>query len=149
MAFRPGVDRGEKNLLKHFQLPEEDAVRVREDVLRTTVEEIFRKVGLSEEDAVLGADVLVYADLRGVDTHGVSNMLRSYVAGYNEGRVNPRPNWKVIHETDSTASVDGDGGLGNIIAPKVMDYAIEKAQKSGSCGIAIRNSGHAGRRPSI
>ncbi len=138
------MDRGEKKLLKHFQLPEKDAIRVRHDVLRTTVEEIFRKVGLSDEDAVLGADVLLYADLRGVDTHGVSNMLRYYVAAYNDGRMNPRPNWKVIHETDSTASVDGDGGLGNIIAPKVMDYAIEKAQKSGSCGIAIRNSGHAG-----
>ena len=49
------MDRGEKKLLKHFQVPEEDAVRVRHDTLRTTVEEIFRKVGLSEDDAVLGA----------------------------------------------------------------------------------------------
>ncbi len=55
-------------MLKQFLVPERDAIRVRHDVLRTTVEEIFLKVGLSDEDAVLGADVLLYADLRGVDT---------------------------------------------------------------------------------
>jgi LDH2 family malate/lactate/ureidoglycolate dehydrogenase len=112
--------------------------------LRTTVQQLFRKVGLNDEDAVLGADVLLYSDLRGNDTHGVSNMLRSYLRGYNEGTTNTTPVWKVVHETASTAVVDGDGGLGNIIAPKVMQYAIEKAAKSGSCGIVIKNSGHAG-----
>ena len=89
-------------MLKHFQVPEEDAVRVNHETLRATVEEIFRKVGLSEEDSVLGADVLVYADLRGVDTHGVSNMLRYYVAAYNDGRMNPRPLLDHIAAHDST-----------------------------------------------
>ena len=131
-------------MLERYKVPENDRVYVREEEMRPATEDIFRAMGLSDENAVLSADVLMTNDLRGVETHGVSNMLRYYVAAYNDGRMNPRPNWKVIHETDSTASVDGDGGLGNIIAPKVMDYAIEKAQKSGSCGIAIRNSGHAG-----
>ena len=55
-------------MLKHFQVPESESTRVKADNLRSTVEELFRKVGLSEKDAVLGANVLVYADLRGVDT---------------------------------------------------------------------------------
>lgn len=131
-------------MLKHFQVPEDIAVRVKPENLRSTVKQIFLKMGAPEKDADIAADVLLYADLRGVDTHGVSNMLRAYVRGYNEGQLNPRPNWKVIHETPSTATVDGDGGLGNVICPQVMELAIEKARKSGSCGIAIRNSGHAG-----
>ena len=131
-------------MLKHFQVAEEDAVRVQADDLRSTVEQIFLKMGEDEENARLGADVLLYADLRGIDTHGVSNMLRSYVAGYNEERLKPQPNWQIVHETPSTATVDADAGLGIIICPKVMELAIEKARKAGSCGIAIRNSGHAG-----
>ena len=71
-------------MLEQFKVKPEDAVRVKEGNLRSTVESIFRKMSLSEEDCVLGADVLVKADMRGVDTHGVSNMLRSYVSGYGQ-----------------------------------------------------------------
>lgn len=131
-------------MLKHFQVPESESTRVKADNLRSTVEELFRKVGLSEKDAVLGADVLVYADLRGVDTHGVSNMLRYYIKAYTDGTINPTPNFEIVHETPSTATIDADGALGNIVAPWAMELAIEKAQKVGSGGIAIRNSGHAG-----
>ncbi|MDP6550278.1 MAG: Ldh family oxidoreductase, partial [Dehalococcoidia bacterium] len=57
------------------------------------VASIFEKMGVGADDARLAADVLVVADLRGVDTHGVSNMLRSYMDGYQSGQINPRPNW--------------------------------------------------------
>jgi LDH2 family malate/lactate/ureidoglycolate dehydrogenase len=101
-------------------------------------------MNVPENDCARAADVLVKADLRGVETHGVSNMLRVYVNGYNGGTINPRPNWRVLRETPSTANIDSDGGLGIIITPKAMEIAIEKASKSGVGIVTIRNSGHLG-----
>ena len=69
-------------MLEHFKIPEHEAIRVSIDDLRSTTEEIFLKCGVSESDARLGADVLVFADSRGIDTHGVSNALRGYVRNY-------------------------------------------------------------------
>ncbi|MCH2313409.1 MAG: hypothetical protein MK411_05240, partial [SAR202 cluster bacterium] len=63
-------------MLEQFKVQPEDQVRVTEDNLRKTVEAVFSKMGLDGSDSALGADVLVKADMRGVDTHGVSNMLR-------------------------------------------------------------------------
>jgi len=62
-------------MLQQFKVRKEDAVLVKESNLRITVEAIFEKMGLEKEDCILGADVLVKADMRGVDTHGVSNTL--------------------------------------------------------------------------
>ena len=72
-------------MLERFKVPKEDVVRVPERSLRTTVEAVFEKMGVPSDEAAEGADVLVMADLRGVETHGVSNMLRYYVNQYNEG----------------------------------------------------------------
>ena len=80
-------------MLERFKVPKEDQVRVPHDSLQETVTAVFEKMGVEPDDAALGADVLVSTDLRGVETHGVSNMLRSYVQQYNEGSLNPRPNW--------------------------------------------------------
>ncbi|HBD35162.1 MAG TPA: malate dehydrogenase, partial [Cupriavidus sp.] len=84
--------------------------------------------GVPESEARLGADVLIFADESGIDTHGVSNMLRSYVSGYNAKTMNPDPQLKIVKETPSTATIDGDGGLGLMIAPKAMEIAISKAR---------------------
>ena len=131
-------------LLEQFKVQPEDQVRVSEENLRKTVESVFSKMGLSDSDARLGADVLVKADMRGVDTHGVSNMLRSYVTGYASGELNPHPNWNITRETPSTANIDGDGGLGIIVTPKAMDIAIEKAKDVGMGVVTIHNSRHLG-----
>ncbi|MBI4306369.1 MAG: Ldh family oxidoreductase [Chloroflexi bacterium] len=131
-------------LLEHFQVPDDIAVRVKPANLRSTIEQVFQKMGIPKEDAVTAADVLMFADLKGVDTHGVSNMLRAYVQGYNEKRLNPRPKMRIVKETETTAVVDGDGGLGIITCPQAMDIAIEKARKYGMGAVTIRNSGHAG-----
>ena len=93
-------------MLERFKVPLEDQVRVPHDSLRETVAAIFEKMGVVPEDAAEGADVLVTTDLRAVETHGVSNMLRSYVQGYNEGRLDPRPDWKIIRESPGTATID-------------------------------------------
>lgn len=131
-------------MLQQFRVNLDKAVLVQEDALRTTVASIFRKLGVPPEDALLGADVLVLADLRGVDSHGVSNMLRSYVEGYKSGQINPRPNWTIIRETPSTASIDSDRGLGTIIAPKGMEIAIQKAKAVGVGMVTIGNGRHLG-----
>ncbi len=127
-----------------FKVRDEDAVRVGADDLRRTVATILERVNVPAEDAALAADVLVTADVRGVDSHGVSNMLRDYVARYRDGRINPRPDWKVVRERASTATIDCDGGIGIIIGPKAMDIAVRKARQTGMGVVTMGNGRHMG-----
>ena len=131
-------------MLNRFKLKEKDFVRVPEGQLRKTVVSIFEKMGVPKDDCRLAADVLVTADLRGVESHGVSNMLRSYVKGYQDKVTNPNPRWSIVRESPSTASIDCDTGLGIIIAPKAMEIAIEKAKKVGMGMVTMRNGRHMG-----
>jgi LDH2 family malate/lactate/ureidoglycolate dehydrogenase len=131
-------------MLERFKVPKDLAVHVQEGPLRETVVRVFQKMGVPEADCHLGADVLVTADMRGVETHGVSNMLRSYVNGYKDGSINPEPVLHVLRETPSTANVDSDRGLGIIMTPKAMEMAIEKAKKVGIGMVTIRNGRHLG-----
>ena len=111
--------------------------------LRSFTEQIFIAIGCSETDARLAADVLISADLRGVDSHGVAR-LPGYVRLYDNGRINPQPNIRVVHETPSTAVVDGDRGLGLVVGPWAMQVAIQKARTAGTGWVAVRNSNHFG-----
>ncbi len=111
--------------------------------LRTFTEQIFIAIGCSETDAHLAADVLVSADLRGVDSHGVAR-LPGYVRLYDLGRINPQPQMRIVHETPSTAVVDGDRGLGLVVGPWAMQVAIDKARIAGTGWVAVRNSNHFG-----
>lgn len=121
-----------------------EEVKVTEAALRTAVAAIFEKLGVSPEDAAEGADVLVMSDLRGVDSHGVSNMFRTYVKGYQDGRLNPAPGWKMLRETAATAVVDAERRLGTIIGPRAMRLAVEKAKVCGVATVSVRNGGHFG-----
>ncbi|MDW7695054.1 Ldh family oxidoreductase [Flammeovirgaceae bacterium SG7u.111] len=105
--------------------------------------EVFMKMGCSEADASLAAGVLVSADLRGVDSHGVAR-LSGYVRLWENDRVNPNPDIKIVHETPSTAVIDGDAGLGLVVAPKAMQVAIDKAKNVGTGWVSVRNSNHFG-----
>lgn len=131
-------------MLERFKVKESEAIRVKEAPLRETVTQVFQKMGVSDDDSSRAADVLLKADLRGVETHGVSNMLRSYVNGYNEGSINPRASLKVLRETPATANVDSDRGLGVIMTPKAMEIAIDKARNVGMGVVTIRNGRHLG-----
>ncbi len=131
-------------MLEKFHVQAEDAIVVQEAPLRATVITIFEKVNVPREDAELAADALVTADLRNVDSHGVSNMLRSYVAQYNSGEINARPDWKIVRQTPATANIDCDMGLGIIVAPKAMDIAIEKARNVGVGMVTMSNGRHLG-----
>ena len=114
-----------------------------ENILRTFTESVFLKIGCSEDHAKLAADVLIKSDLRGIDSHGVAR-LSGYVRLWQKNRINPTPDIKIVHETPTTATVDGDAGLGLIVAPFAMKIAIEKAKIYGSGWVAIRNSNHFG-----
>ena len=125
-----------------FKLNEKDTVRVSEVPLRETVVSIFEKMGVPQEDCRLAADVLITADLRGVSSHGVSNILQRYIGFYKDGLVNPKPRWRILRESPATASIDSDGGLGIIIAPKAMEIAIEKARNVGVGMVTLGNGRH-------
>ena len=114
-----------------------------EATLRTFTEDIFKAIGCSDEHAVLAADVLLKSDLRGIDSHGVAR-LSGYVRLWEKQRINPKPNITIVHETATTATVDGDAGLGLVVAPFAMKIAIEKAEKYGSGWVSVRNSNHFG-----
>ena len=116
-------------MLQEFKVPEKDAARVRAEDLKGVVTAVFEKLNVPPEDAALGADVLVSADLRVVDSHGVSNMLRGYTNGYNEGRINARPNLKVLRDSPSATNLDCDGGLGVIVAPKAMEWPLPRLNR--------------------
>lgn len=111
--------------------------------VRDFANNVFLKMGCSAADAELATTVLVSADLRGIDSHGVARLI-GYVRLWEAGRINPTPNVRIVHETPSTGVVDGDAGLGLVVAPKAMEIAIEKAKNVGSGWISIKNSNHYG-----
>jgi len=104
---------------------------------------VFKKMNCSEDQARLATDVLLSADLRGIDSHGIAR-LSGYVRLWEVKRINSSPNIKIVHETPSTAVVDGDGGLGLVVAPKAMEIAIQKANQVGTGWVAVKNSNHFG-----
>eukprot|EP01118_Nematostelium_gracile_P004214 TRINITY_DN14942_c0_g1_i1.p1 TRINITY_DN14942_c0_g1~~TRINITY_DN14942_c0_g1_i1.p1 ORF type:complete len:369 (+),score=89.34 TRINITY_DN14942_c0_g1_i1:607-1713(+) len=104
---------------------------------------VFVKMGVPKEEAILASDVLSMSDLRGIDSHGVARM-STYYELLKAGRINPKPKIKIIRETPSTASVDGDNGLGLVVGPKANQIAIEKASKVGSGWVSVSNTNHYG-----
>lgn len=104
---------------------------------------VFLKMGCSEEHAALATRVLLSADMRGVDSHGVAR-LSGYVRLWEAKRINAAPTIRIVHETPSTAVVDGDAGLGLVVAPFAMQVAIEKADKVGTGWVSVKNSNHYG-----
>lgn len=100
-------------------------------------------MGCSEAHASIATKSLLSADLRGIDSHGVAR-LSGYVRLWEVQRINARPDIRIIHETPSTAVVDGDSGLGLVIAPFAMQVAIEKAKQCGTGWVSVQNSNHFG-----
>lgn len=104
---------------------------------------IFEKIGCPPEQSKLATEVLLSADLRGIDSHGIAR-LSGYVRLWNKKRVNSSPNIRIVHESPSTAVVDGDGGLGLVVAPVAMEIAIKKAKQAGTGWVSVKNSNHFG-----
>jgi LDH2 family malate/lactate/ureidoglycolate dehydrogenase len=104
---------------------------------------VLQKIGCEERDANTASKVLLSADLRGIDSHGVAR-LSGYVRLWEAKRINAKPAITIIHETPSTAVVDGDSGLGLVVAPFSMQVAIDKAKKVGTGWVSVQNSNHFG-----
>ncbi len=103
----------------------------------------FLAMGCPAADADLASKVLLSADIRGIDSHGIAR-LSGYWRLFEAGRINPVPDVRVVYETPGTATVDGDRGLGLVVAPKAMEVAINKAENVGTGWVAVKNSNHFG-----
>ncbi len=104
---------------------------------------VFKKIGCSHEHAAIATTGLLAADLRGIDSHGVAR-LSGYTRLWEAQRINATPDIRIVHETPSTAVVDGDAGLGLVVAPFAMQVAIEKAKLVGTGWVSVRNTNHFG-----
>ena len=100
--------------------------RVDHIVLRQFVAQLLAKLGVPEADAEVTAEVLVSADLRGIDSHGVARA-RRYVQGLRDGVMLARPDVHIVHETPVTALLDGGAGLGQVVGVRAMRLAMDKA----------------------
>ncbi len=131
-------------MLKRFLVPEADQVLVPEAAARAATRAVFGKMGLSAATAEQATDVLITSDLRGCESHGVSNMLRAYVSMFGEGHLNPDPDVKTLRDSPVSATLDADRGLGIQVGPEAMRLAIEKAETTGIGAVAVQNCGHVG-----
>jgi len=117
--------------------------RVQAEPLKDFCVRVFQKMGVPEADARITADVLVTANLRGVDSHGVAR-LRRYVDGLQSGMMVAQPEVQVVTETPATALIDAGAGLGQPVSYRAMEKAIEKALDVGAGFVTVRNSNHYG-----
>src|SRR6266571_9263133 len=113
------------------------------EALREFCTRVFLHFGVPTNDAVRAADVLACADLRGIDSHGVAR-LHSYFDMLTLGRINPKPRIKMVRSAPSTATVDGDNGLGLVVGPQANRMARDIAEKNGSGWVSVRNTNHFG-----
>lgn len=111
--------------------------------LREFCTRVFLHSGVRKNDAEQAADVLACADLRGIDSHGVARMY-SYFGMLSEGHINPKPKIKIVRSTASTATVDGDNGLGLVVGPQANRIAMDMAEKAGSGWVSVCDTNHFG-----
>jgi L-2-hydroxycarboxylate dehydrogenase (NAD+) len=109
--------------------------------LRTCMERALGGLGVPEDHARQIADVLLDAELRGYDDHGVF-FLGEMAKWYRAGALNPAPDVKVVQETDSTLLLDGDRGASVAASYQAMEWCVERARSRGLATAGIRNSGH-------
>jgi LDH2 family malate/lactate/ureidoglycolate dehydrogenase len=113
------------------------------DTLRAFTQEIFTRVGVPPADSAIQADVLVWANLRGVDSHGVLR-IPWYVELLESGLMKARPNVQVVVETAATLLVEADFAPGPVVTTRVMEQVIGKAREAGICWAILRNTTHQG-----
>ncbi len=104
---------------------------------------VFQHFGLPEEDAALAAEVLAASDLRGIESHGVAR-LHTYFDMLELKRINPRPRLRVVRESASTATVDGDNGLGLVVGPRANEICMDKAAEAGTGWVSVCNTNQYG-----
>lgn len=118
--------------------------RVREDDLQRFVAASLVAVGVDDEAARIVADVLVAADRRGIESHGVARLRWFYVDRIRNGRIVPRPTYTRVRETPTSLLLDAGNGLGHPASHHAMSATIAKARERGIAFAAVRNSNHYG-----
>lgn len=106
--------------------------------------DVLQGVGVPAEDAAICADVLITADKRGIDSHGIGRLKPIYYDRIKQGILNPVTHFELVRSGPTTAVVDGHDGMGHVIARRAMQMAIDKAKQYGLGMVAVRNSSHYG-----
>jgi len=125
-------------------MPDHTDIRVDAEKLYLLGVRALTRVGVPDEHARMTADVLIASDLRGIESHGFARFADFYVYRARDGHLNLNPQVRVLRDTASAATVDGDGGLGFVAGTVAMRLAIEKAQATGVGMVSVRNSTHYG-----
>jgi uncharacterized oxidoreductase len=112
--------------------------------LERLAQDIFVARGVPSEDAAWISSMLVRANLRGHDSHGVIRVPQ-YVASLKAGTLNPRPTLRLVVDTPTLAVLEGDGGFGQVVARKGIALAIDRARAHGLAAVALRGANHVGR----
>jgi hydroxycarboxylate dehydrogenase B len=112
--------------------------------LERLARDIFAARGVPADDAGWVATLLVRANLRGHDSHGVIR-IPQYVAALQEGTLNPKPQMRLVVDTPTVAILDGDGGFGQVVARRGVAVAIERGRAHGLAAVALRGANHVGR----
>ena len=113
-------------------------------LLERLTRDVFTARGVPDGDAAWIATMLVRANLRGHDSHGVIRVPQ-YVAALKAGTLNPKPNLRLVVDTSTVAILDGDGGFGQVVARRGIGLAIERARAHGLAAVALRGANHVGR----
>jgi L-2-hydroxycarboxylate dehydrogenase (NAD+) len=111
--------------------------------LRAFTAAAFRHGGVNQADAEIAADVLVAADLRGVESHGVAR-LQHYIAHLRDGVIVPEARLTVVREAPATVAFDARRGLGMVAAYRAMEACIDRARQYGTAAVTVRDSNHFG-----
>lgn len=122
---------------------ETNAARFKPEVLHNFIEHVFRFFEIPAADAKQAAEVLLAADLKGIDSHGVAR-LRTYVDMLIHQRINPQPKLTVARAYKSVCTLDGDNGLGLVVGPAANRMAMDKADEFGSGWVSVCNTNHYG-----
>ncbi|MRR32939.1 malate dehydrogenase, partial [bacterium] len=104
----------------------------------------FTRLNVPAADAEIAADILLEADLRGVDSHGIIRLNTYYGNRLKAGLVNPNTPFNILQETASTLSIDAGNGLGQVVSYRAMQRCIEKAKTANICMATVRSSNHYG-----
>lgn len=113
-------------------------------VLENFMKDCLVKCGVPGKDAKIVSDVLIESDKRGIDSHGIGRLKPIYIDRMDLGILNPETKVDVVKETATTAVLDGNNGMGHVVAKKAMQMAIDKAKENGLGMVAVRNSTHYG-----
>ena len=118
-------------------------LRLKAENLQPFIQSVFENAGMPAEDAAIEAEVLVWANLRGVDSHGVLRVI-TYLDNIKSGAMNAHPNISIIKESPALAHIECDRALGPVATVPAMKTAIEKAKNVGIGWVLLRNVTHQG-----